>query len=93
MLTISSQFSTTTISYLQILKEIFFCGFTFDCNYDAEVVDAGMPGYIDNTMEKFQHLRPFKPQHSPFYVVRCVYLKNESDSMLLKLVQFYILML
>ena len=42
-----------------------YCGLTLQWNYSAGYVDVSMPRYVISTLDKLQHPKPTKPQHSP----------------------------
>jgi hypothetical protein len=42
-----------------------YVGLTLTWNYKARTVDLSMPGYVAKALERFQHLPPTRPQHSP----------------------------
>lgn len=42
-----------------------YLGLTLKWDYDQRTVDLSMPGYIQRTLERFQHPLPTRPQHSP----------------------------
>ena len=42
-----------------------YCGLTLDWNYDKGYVDVSMPGYVHQALNKFQHTKPTRVQHSP----------------------------
>jgi hypothetical protein len=43
-----------------------YCGISLDWNYDNKTVDLSMPGYIANSLHKFQHKQPDRPQHAHY---------------------------
>jgi hypothetical protein len=43
-----------------------YCGITLAWDYDARTVDFSMPGYIKKQLQKYQHEKPTRPQHSPY---------------------------
>lgn len=42
-----------------------YIGLTIDWDYKNRTVDISMPGYIAKALQRFQHEKPIKPQHSP----------------------------
>jgi hypothetical protein len=42
-----------------------YCGLTLDWDYLNRTVDVSMPGYIERALERFQHKKPTRDQHSP----------------------------
>jgi hypothetical protein len=42
-----------------------YCGLTLDWDYDKWTCNISMPGYIARALQRFSHLPPTKPQHSP----------------------------
>jgi hypothetical protein len=50
-----------------------YCGLHLQWNYSQGYVDVTMPGYIKNTLHKFQHRQPLKAQHTPHDWVRPTY--------------------
>lgn len=46
-----------------------YCGMSLDWNYQEKYVDISMPGYIHRALNKFQHSKPVKPQHSPYQYI------------------------
>lgn len=42
-----------------------YLGLTIDWDYENRTVDISMPGYIEKALQRFQHIKPIKPQHSP----------------------------
>ena len=44
-----------------------FCGLTMDWNYAQGFCDISMPGYIPNTLSRFQHPEPTQQQYSPHH--------------------------
>jgi hypothetical protein len=42
-----------------------YCGLTIDWDYENGTVDISIPGYIEKALQRFQHPKPKKPQHSP----------------------------
>jgi hypothetical protein len=47
-----------------------FCGMTQEWQYDKGHVSISMPGYIEKALQRFTHLPPSRPQHSPMPVQR-----------------------
>ena len=43
-----------------------FCGVHLDWDYDKRTCSLSMPGYVTNTLHKFQHPKPNKAQDSPY---------------------------
>jgi hypothetical protein len=43
-----------------------YCGISLDWYYENKTVDLSMPRYIANTLHKFQHKQPERPQHAPY---------------------------
>ena len=41
------------------------CGITLKCNYTVIKMAISMSGYVKDTILKFQHTAPTRPQHSP----------------------------
>ena len=60
---------------LQVLKEHYtvsvdwtgknYCGLTFNWEYEKGYVDVSMPGYVEKTLKRLQHVKPSSPQYSP----------------------------
>lgn len=50
-----------------------YCGLTLEWSYLARTVQLSMPGYIEATLNKFQHAIPAKPQHAPHAWAQPVY--------------------
>jgi hypothetical protein len=46
-------------------QDALFCGITLEWDYTRRTVDLSMPGYITQTLHKFQHPIPPKLQHAP----------------------------
>jgi hypothetical protein len=44
-----------------------YCGITCRWDYKAQTCDMFMPGYVQATLAKFQHVAPRRPQHSPHH--------------------------
>jgi hypothetical protein len=44
-----------------------YCGITLKWNYVSKHVDLSMPGYIKDTLHKFQHPLPKRPQYAPHH--------------------------
>jgi hypothetical protein len=42
-----------------------YCGLTIEWDYLNRTVDISIPGYIERTLQRFQHPPPTRPQHSP----------------------------
>jgi hypothetical protein len=42
-----------------------YCGITMKWNYQRRTCEISMPGYIAATLQKFKHVSPARPQHSP----------------------------
>jgi hypothetical protein len=42
-----------------------YCGLTLDWDYKNHTVNLSMPGYIKDTLHKYQHPAPTRPEHSP----------------------------
>ena len=42
-----------------------YCGLTLEWDYLNRTVDISIPGYIERTLQCFQHPPPTQPQHSP----------------------------
>jgi hypothetical protein len=42
-----------------------FSGITFKWDWDKRTCDLSMPGYIESSLERFQHPKPTKPVHAP----------------------------
>ena len=42
-----------------------YCGITLTWDYNKGTVDLSMPGYIDRALHKFQHAKPYRPEHAP----------------------------
>jgi hypothetical protein len=42
-----------------------YCGLTLEWDYENRTCDISMPGYIARALQRFSHLPPTKPQHSP----------------------------
>ena len=42
-----------------------YCGLTLAWNYPQRTCDLSMPGYIERTLQRFQHVAPTKAVHSP----------------------------
>ena len=42
-----------------------YCGITLAWDYNARTCDLSMPGYIERVLQRFAHLSPTRPQHSP----------------------------
>ena len=42
-----------------------FCGMQLDWDYNAGHVTLSMPGYVEKALQRFTHLTPTFPQHSP----------------------------
>jgi hypothetical protein len=42
-----------------------YCGITLHWNYDDKYVDLSMPGYVKDSLHKFQHPLPKRPQYTP----------------------------
>jgi hypothetical protein len=61
---------------LKVLKENYqttedwsgrkYIGLTIDWDYESQKVHLSMPGYVEKSLERFNHNTPSKPQHSPF---------------------------
>ena len=47
------------------LKGANYLGLTLQWDYTNRTVDISMPGYIEQTLTRFQHPTPTRPQHSP----------------------------
>jgi hypothetical protein len=43
-----------------------YCGISLKWDYSNGTIDLSMPGYIENTLHKFQHNKPDRPQHAPY---------------------------
>jgi hypothetical protein len=43
-----------------------YCGITLHWDYANKYVDLSMPGYIKDTLHKFQHPLPKRPQYAPY---------------------------
>jgi hypothetical protein len=43
-----------------------YCGILLKWDYENRTVDLSMPGYIENTLHKFQHKPPNRSQHAPY---------------------------
>jgi hypothetical protein len=52
---------------------LLYCGLTLDWHYDAGYVDIPMPGYVNQTLSKFQHPTPKRSQHAPHQWIEPVY--------------------
>jgi hypothetical protein len=44
----------------------FYCSILLKWDYSNGTVFLSMPGYIENTLHKFQHNKPDQPQHAPY---------------------------
>ena len=42
-----------------------YCGLTLDWHYKDGYVDVSMPGYVDQALQNFQHIKPTHIQHAP----------------------------
>ena len=42
-----------------------YCGLTTNWNYKEGYVDVGMPGYVKNQLQQYQHPRPQQAQFAP----------------------------
>ncbi|KAI2506705.1 Reverse transcriptase (RNA-dependent DNA polymerase) [Fragilaria crotonensis] len=42
-----------------------YCGLTLTWDYVRRTCDLSMPGYIARALQRFQHVAPTKPEHSP----------------------------
>jgi hypothetical protein len=42
-----------------------YCGLTLTWDYGRRTCDISMPGYIARALQRFQHMPPAKPEHSP----------------------------
>ena len=69
-------FSTQDANHLlDVLKEHYtvsvdwagknYCGLTFNWEYEQGYVDVSMPGYVEKTLKRLQHVKPSVPQYSP----------------------------
>jgi hypothetical protein len=43
-----------------------YCGITLKWDYKNGTVDLSMPGYIERALHKFQHPKPYRPEHAPY---------------------------
>jgi hypothetical protein len=43
-----------------------YCGISLEWDYSNGTVDLSIPGYIENTLHKFQHNKPDRPQYAPY---------------------------
>jgi hypothetical protein len=43
-----------------------YCGISLGWDYKNKALDLSMPGYIDNSLHKFQHKPPDLPKHTPY---------------------------
>ncbi len=50
-----------------------FCGIHLTCNYTLGHIDCHMPGHINKALIKYQHPKPFSPQHAPYKVASIQY--------------------
>ena len=50
-----------------------YCITTLDWNYKAKTLDISMPGYIEKLLLTFKHMKPNKPQHSPYRAPQNIY--------------------
>ena len=53
-----------------------YCGLKISWNYDKLFVDISMPKYVSNTLLKYQHKHPAKPQYTPHKYNQPIYGKN-----------------
>ena len=42
-----------------------YCGLTLAWDYEHGTVDISIPGYVARALQRFNHLKPSTPQHSP----------------------------
>ncbi len=42
-----------------------YCGITLNWDYTKRTVDLSMPGYVQATLHKYQHISPTQAQHAP----------------------------
>jgi endonuclease I len=42
-----------------------YCGLKLDWDYENNIVDVSMPGYIKAALNKFQHPDPTSPENAP----------------------------
>jgi hypothetical protein len=43
-----------------------YCGISLKWDYQNGTVDLSMPGYIERALHKFQHPKPYRPEHAPY---------------------------
>ena len=43
-----------------------YIGLTLDWDYENKQVHLSMPGYMQNTLERFEHTAPVKLQNQPY---------------------------
>jgi hypothetical protein len=43
-----------------------YCGITLKWDYDKQILDISMPGYVIKQLTKYKHPKPKKPQHCPW---------------------------
>ena len=55
-----------------------FCGITLEWDYVNRTVDLSMPGYVEKALQRFQHTKPKRAQHSPSPYTEPVYGANSS---------------
>lgn len=54
-----------------------YCGLTLDWNYEQNLVDISMPGYIDKVLDKFLHATPTKPRYAPHKWTQPIYVQKQ----------------
>lgn len=57
-------------------KAELYCGITLKWDYLNGTVDLSMPGYIKQTLQRFRHQKPYRPEHSPYTWNQPVYGKK-----------------
>ena len=48
------------------ITEDWYCGITFDWDYEKWKVHMSMPGYVQKALVCFQHPVPEKPEYQPY---------------------------
>jgi hypothetical protein len=43
-----------------------YIGLSLDWDYQNQKVHISMPGYVEKALERFQHVKPIRPQNSPY---------------------------
>ncbi|KAL7475790.1 hypothetical protein ACHAW6_001692 [Cyclotella cf. meneghiniana] len=59
-------FGTVSITHAKHLKEVLQKYYTASWDYCGKTIDRSMPGYIDKTLQHFQHPPPSQSQHAPY---------------------------